>query len=114
MIKLDEQLFKDGNSRWRVSRLITLSKDLPVMDIPMEHLNIYGIYPKLSSTMDFVEHVRKVNNADLDYPIILDEEGYIMDGRHRICHALLNGISSIKAVRFPETPPCCFTIEDGE
>ena len=110
MIKLDEQVFSDGKQRWRVSRLIALSKDLTVMDIPIEHLNIYGIYPKISNTMDFVEHVRLVNNADLNYPIILDDEGYVMDGRHRIAKALLDGVASIKAVRFKTTPVCCYTV----
>ena len=59
--------------------------------------------------MDFVQHIEKVNSADLECPIILDEEGYVMDGRHRIAKALLQKVNSIKAVRFEKTPDCCYT-----
>ena len=101
---LDSQTFFDRDKVWRVSRLIVLSHDLEVMEIPLKHLNIYNLYPILDKTMDFVEYVRKVNKADLSCPIILDEEGYVMDGRHRICKALLLNKKTIKAVRFDETP----------
>ncbi len=53
---------------------------------------------------EFVGHIQKVLDADLTYPIILDDEGYVMDGRHRIAKALLEGHESIKFVRFEKTP----------
>ena len=37
----------------------------------------------------------------------MDEDGEIMDGRHRMMKCLLEGIETIKAVRFEENPyPC--------
>ena len=30
----------------------------------------------------------------------------MMRGRHRVCKALLEGVESIKAVRFKDTPDC--------
>ncbi len=111
--ELDDQVFMDGDKRWRVSRLIDLSKDLDVMIIPLAHLNIYNMYPKgINSTMDFVEHVKRVNDADIRCPIILDEEGFIMDGRHRLAKALVEGYKTISAVRFKETPPPCYYVND--
>ena len=56
-------------------------------------------------------HIEAVNTADLSYPIILDEDGDIMDGRHRLMKALLNGDKTIKAVRFDNNPTPC-RIED--
>jgi hypothetical protein len=35
--------------------------------------------------------------------IILDDDGYVMDGRHRIAKAILTGEKSIKFVRFDVT-----------
>ena len=70
----------------------------------MGALNIYSLYPKIESMHDFVAHMKKVMDADLEYPIILDDEGYVMDGRHRIAKAILEGRDSIKYVRFDETP----------
>ena len=51
-----------------------------------------------------VMHMKAVNNADLDRPIILDEDGELMDGRHRLMKAMLLGLNTIKAVRFDENP----------
>ena len=105
-----EQLFRDGNQRWSVARLITLAKDLDPFEIPLKHLNICYLYPKPKSTLDFVEHMRQVLEADLSFPIILDEEGFCMDGRHRVCRALLEKKETILAVRFEKTPMCCILL----
>ena len=101
-----EQIGKIGRHSWSVARLIEVSKDLPVMEIPLNHLNIYHQYEKIT-LRDMVMHMQAVNDADLNYPIILDEDGEVMDGRHRIMKALLIGAETIKAVRFDENPlPC--------
>jgi hypothetical protein len=54
-----------------------------------------------------VMHIKAVENADLKCPIILDEDGEIMDGRHRIMKALWKGKKTIKAVRFDVNPSPC-------
>lgn len=104
--KHDAQMSKLGNHHWSVPRLIELSKDLPVMDIPLLHLNIYNKYETIT-LRDMVMHMKAVNESNLDYPIILDEDGEIMDGRHRLMKALLAGAKTIKAVRFEKNPEPC-------
>lgn len=100
-----EQNYIDGKNVWSVSRLIDLSKDLERFEIPMAGLNMCSCYPKsINSARDFVGHIKQVLAADLSYPIILDDEGSIMDGRHRVAKALLEGRETILAVRFDETP----------
>jgi len=76
------------------------------MDIPLDHLYVYCVYEKLT-LREMVMHMRAVNDADLSMPIILDEDGELMDGRHRIMKAMLTGAETIKAVRFDENPPPC-------
>lgn len=95
-----------GKLSWSVPRLFELSKNLPVMEIPLDHLNIYYMYHNLS-IREMVEHFKSVQLADLNYPIILDEDGELMDGRHRIMRALIEGRKTIKAVRFEENPTAC-------
>lgn len=73
------------------------------MEIPLAHLNVYYTYEKLT-LRDMCMHMRQVQDANLDYPIILDEDGEVMDGRHRIMKALLTGAETIKAVRFEKNP----------
>jgi hypothetical protein len=95
-----------GNHYWSVARLHELAQGLPVMEIPMDHLNIAYRYENLT-LRDMVMHMQATRDADLSYPIILDEEGDIMDGRHRVMKALLTGAETIKAVRFDENPSPC-------
>jgi len=95
-----------GSHEWSVARLIQLSKDLDVFEIPLEHLNVYYSYDRLT-LRDMVMHMIATRDASLDYPIILDEDGELMDGRHRIMKALYLGKSTILAVRFEENPTPC-------
>lgn len=95
-----------GRHTWSVARLFELSRGLPVMEIPLDHLNVYHRYDKLTMR-DLVMHMKAVNAADLDKPIILDEDGELMDGRHRLMKAMLLGCETIKAVRFEENPAPC-------
>jgi len=76
------------------------------MEIPLDHLNMYVIYEKLT-LRELVMHMATANAADLSLPIILDEDGELLDGRHRLMKALLEGQPTIKAVRFEENPPPC-------
>lgn len=101
-----DQMCSIGRHSWSVPRLFELTRDLPVMEIPLNHLNVYGIYEKLT-LREMVMHMKAVLAADLEAPIILDEDGELMDGRHRLMKAMLTGAETIKAVRFDENPyPC--------
>lgn len=73
------------------------------MEVPLDHLNVYYTYSKLT-LREMVMHMTAVQEADLSYPIILDEDGELMDGRYRIMRAMLEGRPTIKAVRFDENP----------
>jgi hypothetical protein len=48
--------------------------------------------------------MKLVNAADIRYPIILDKDGRVMDGMHRVCRAILDGVVKIPAVRFEADP----------
>jgi hypothetical protein len=49
-------------------------------------------------------HLRRVLEVDLAYPVILGPDGRVMDGMHRIARALIDGRSTITAVRFAVLP----------
>jgi ParB-like chromosome segregation protein Spo0J len=100
-----------GRAHWSVPRLFELARELPILEIPLNHLNLWYTYERLS-LRDMVMHMNAVNAADLDKPIILDEDGELLDGRHRIMKAMLLGHVTIKAVRFDENPsPCKYNEE---
>lgn len=105
-ISPQDQMCRLGRHSWSVPRLFELSRGLPVMDVPLSHLGMYYTYEKLT-LRDMVMHMKAVQDADLDSPIILDEDGEIMDGRHRLMKAMLAGADTIKVVRFDENPSPC-------
>ena len=99
------QRYQDGTGQYVIGNLISRAKDLPVQEMPMEHLNLYNLALKAGGSFrEFVSHMKAVMDADLSFPIILDEDGYVMDGRHRIAKALFEGKETIKFVRFEKTP----------
>lgn len=53
---------------------------------------------------EVVEHARLMLDCDFEFPIILSSDGGVMDGMHRVCKALLEGLSEIEAMRFVEDP----------
>ncbi len=51
-----------------------------------------------------VSHFRRILEADLSIPIILRADGRILDGLHRLAKAMVEGHTTIRAVRFTEMP----------
>lgn len=104
--KPDVQMATLGYHSWHVPRLFELSKNLEVMDVPLDHIGMNYVYENIN-LRSLAGHMKAVNEADLSYPIILDEDGEILDGRHRLMKAILIGIPTIKAVRFETNPRPC-------
>lgn len=102
----DVQMSKMGSHQWSVARLAQLSSDLPVFDLPLAHMNLQDVIAS-QSLRQFAGHVRSILDADMTKPIILCEDGGIMDGRHRVMNAIVNGLDSVKAVRFEVDPKPC-------
>jgi hypothetical protein len=97
----------EGNY-WAVARLIEHSKGLPVFEIPLAGIYIgQRVFAESRTAREIAEHVKRVNETSLEYPILLDPDGFVMDGWHRIVKALVSGIETIKAVRFETMPNRC-------
>lgn len=84
--------------------------------MPIKEVDIDAIYSgqcdKTLTISGILTHIKATLDADLQYPIILDEEGFIMNGRHRLMKAIINNIQTIKIVRFYPTPEPCFIEKD--
>lgn len=99
-----------GLCAWNVERLIYLSRELVRERVPLAKIReidepfwTAGEGQKLTCRQ-IVDHARLMQECDLAYPIILSSDGRVMDGMHRVCKALLEGLSEIEAVRFTEDP----------
>ena|SRR3990167_1039277 len=87
-----------GNS-WSVARLVDAAKELEPFDMPIAGIDLDAKIWEGSNMFMLAFHVKKVNEADLSSPIILDWNGSVADGRHRIIKAIIQGKRTIKAVR---------------
>jgi hypothetical protein len=94
-----------GLDAWDVDRLIELSRDLPVKQVPIESIwELDTPYWSQLTVREVAEHVRLVQAVDLTYPIILGVDGRVMDGMHRVVRAVLEGYTTISAVQFGVNP----------
>lgn len=101
----DNTYSSDGKV-WTVTNLIARAKDLEPFDLPLAA--IYSgseVWTPVGSAYGIAHHVRRALDVNTECPIILCQQGFIMDGWHRVLRALIDGKTTIKAVRFVETPP---------
>jgi hypothetical protein len=103
---------------WRVSRLWELSKELPIRKISLQEFANYldndfwyNAGARIS-TRSVATHCKKIIDADLRYPIILDQAGRLMDGMHRLAKAWILEKATINVVQFTQNPPAD-AVEDG-
>lgn len=105
---LAENCATKGINSWSASTLITYCKEknYPIFKLPVAGINLseqtmpWTIY-NISS---FVYHMKRVNKVNMKYPIILDSEGGIVDGWHRVARAIIDGKTEIDAIRIEEMP----------
>ena len=93
---------------WDVHRLVRLSQSFTFITVPLVEIQeldeAYWFPDTHPTTQQIIDHIQLVQEADLQYPIILCADGRVMDGMHRIAKASLQGQLSIQAVKFAVTP----------
>jgi hypothetical protein len=99
-----------GLRAWNVHRLVELSSALVRERVPLSSIRELdeaywagGENQKLTCR-EVVDHARLMLECDLAFPVILSSDGRVMDGMHRICKALLQGLDHVDAVRFVRDP----------
>jgi hypothetical protein len=99
-----------GLLAWDVRKLILLTGGLRPVSVPLSEIRELdqafwfehgGESPTCRS---IAVHAKLIGEADLSYPIILDPDGRVMDGIHRVCKALMGGAESIAAYQLAELP----------
>ncbi len=90
---------------WRVSDLRTAVENEPEFDLYLNQFDFQSHHFECTDLVEFASHMKHVQEADLSYPVILNEKGAMLDGRHRMVKALLEGKESVKAKRVPKGTP---------
>lgn len=98
-----------GLDAWDVDNLIRAGADLPVTEVALDTIgdvdtDYWFKFGPVPMVRRIVDQVRLIQEVDLSYPIILGSDGRVMDGMHRIARAILDGQTSIRAVRFVAEP----------
>jgi hypothetical protein len=97
-----------GLLAWDVDRLVQLSSGLPRKRVSLNEIRELdeGCFgeDERPTWRAMVEHVKLIEKADLSFPIILSSSGAVMDGKHRVAKAALQGRKEIEAVQFDEDP----------
>ncbi len=92
----------DEFGSYLVSDMIRICKDKPIIIVPRDQLEFnmseycwddgdermspidmierYRQYPEL-----YTEHMHRISNADLSYPVIITSDYCVRDGMHRLC-----------------------------
>jgi hypothetical protein len=99
-----------GLLAWDVDRLLRLTSEQEAVDLPLEGVReldevfwFCGVGDR-PTCRRLAEHAKLIHETSLDYPIIIDPDGRVMDGMHRVCKALINGLKTIKAVKLLAMP----------
>lgn len=124
-----EDMYKDYHStyrgdqrrRWSLPKLWELAEGLPVKEMDPQDLPEFEFLMQCPANeiwfsraeamrgepfrmCDVMEHTRRVMEADLNFPILLNPLGGVMDGCHRIMKARMLGLK-ILVQQFDEWPP---------
>lgn len=95
-----QDYYNDGNgNEYSIARLIDEVKKLKPFDLPIAGLDLSDKIWNEKTIYEQAFNVKRVMDADLTKPIILDWNGGVADGRHRIIKAIIEGNRTIKAVR---------------
>ena len=93
---------------WDVDRLVELSREFERRRVPLEAIReideAFWMNGQEVTCRELAMHARLIREADLSFPIILNADGRVMDGMHRVCKALLDGRANIEAVQFKVDP----------
>lgn len=105
-LNFEESRYRRGNKYWYATTLLRAVKDqeLETFDYPVAAYDMSDKYFSLENMDDFCWQVRRTLAADYEIPIILDDLGQVADGNHRLCHAIVDGVATVKAYRLQTMP----------
>lgn len=96
--------YRIGRKHWDVNTLWKASEGLPVFKIPLAAIDLELKPWAIPDFLSILYHVERINKVGFEYPVIMNPDGHIIDGWHRIAKAILKGRKYINAVRFNVMP----------
>ena len=99
-----------------IHRLWKLAEHLPVTERHVSEFDLATAFPWFltnapPTVAEIIDHMRRIMRAELDYPVMLDANGGVLDGIHRIAKCVIEDIPVVKCVQFSEGPVPDWQIE---
>ncbi len=104
-----------GVLAWDVRKLIAQTAGFEAEEIPLSDIReldeAFWYHPEGDppTCRSVAQHAKLIAEADLAHPILIDPDGRVLDGMHRVCKALLLGMEAIPARRLQHLPEPDFT-----
>lgn len=99
----NRQKIKDEENEINISSLLQRIKDwvykTKKLKYNIECFNLETDSFDCLDLFDFLLHYKLVENAELKYPIIINNKWQVIDWRHRICKAILQWKKEIEAIQ---------------
>jgi len=98
----DEEHFWHIETLWEAAKALSV-KEVALDDLPWfeDDCAFLGCPPTWGV---LAQQCKQAMNVDLSYPIILNINGDVMDGMHRIIKTFVAGKTTIQAVQFEQIP----------
>lgn len=105
-LRFHESTYNSYGNSYDAPTLVQFAKDknYPVFDMPIVGIDMSELPFEVNSFAQFVWQLSRIQNTDLSHPILLDDHGTICDGWHRVAKAVMEGRTTIKAIRLQEMP----------
>ncbi len=104
-MELIENEYQDQHGNiWCALKLIEHSKKYKPFKLPLIGIDLTRLPWDVDNISTFIHHAKRIKKTSLKHPIILDDEGMITDGWHRVAKAILKGETHIKAIRLETMP----------
>lgn len=88
-----------------IAELVKHSEKTPTTIVPIEAIDMSYFIADKSDIIEFCEHMKRVMKAEMKYPILLAPNGTLLDGRHRLAKAIIEGHKTVKLKRLKTMPP---------
>jgi len=98
--------YVEGNKVWYVQTLIDATKGFPVKTLSINKIDLHTkIEWTLNTYFDLKNHIIRIRNAQLKYPVIVGPKDILLDGYHRLMKAIDMKKSTLKYVKLDKMPP---------
>ena len=103
---LSEENYLRKGKLWKTSQLIDFCEEKKYQPVKasLDCFDLSFMPFTVTDLKEFIMQCKRAQDADLSYPIIIDDYGIVANGYHRIVKAILEGRTEIDCVRMEEMP----------